>query len=61
MGSNGNFFIAWEDDRDEYASNIYAQRYSNTGNKISGNFQVNDDAGSAWQTDPATAVTTAAT
>jgi len=45
---SGNFVITWEDWRNDYGD-IYAQRYSNDGNPLGTNFKVNDDQGSAYQ------------
>lgn len=39
---NGNFIIAWEDERNE-DWNIYAQRYLSDGTTIGENFKINDD------------------
>ena len=49
--SNGNFIITWGDDRNG-DGNIYAQRYLSNGTALDSNFQVNDDASSAWQDNP---------
>jgi hypothetical protein len=39
---NGSFVVAWEDQRYDSLVDIYAQRYTATGNTIGTNFQVND-------------------
>jgi len=39
----GNFIIVWEDERNGWARDIYAQRYSSDGNPLGVNFKVNDD------------------
>ncbi|MFC2085525.1 hypothetical protein ACFLS9_10735, partial [Bacteroidota bacterium] len=46
---SGNFVITWGDDRNEWHSDIYAQRYSGDGTLIDANFKVNDDQFSAGQ------------
>ncbi|GBD92398.1 hypothetical protein BMS3Abin04_03133 [bacterium BMS3Abin04] len=44
--------ITWEDYRNRYYYDIYAQRYSSDGTALAGNFKVNDDEGSAWWASP---------
>lgn len=39
---NGNFIVAWEDQRYDTLIDIYAQRYTAAGSPIGANFQVND-------------------
>ncbi|MBN1561938.1 T9SS type A sorting domain-containing protein [candidate division KSB1 bacterium] len=50
-GENDGFTIAWEDVRDG-ERNIYAQRFGGDGSALGSNFRVNDDQGTALQTDP---------
>jgi hypothetical protein len=45
---NGQFIIVWEDQRSGN-SDIYCQRFNNTGNRIGSNFKVNNDVGSSSQ------------
>jgi len=49
---NGNFVISWTDKRDDYLSDIYAQRYSTDGAALGNNFKVNTDIGNAIQHRP---------
>ncbi len=49
---NGNFMVAWEDNRFGYNGDIFAQYYSNDGTAIGGNFKVNDNINDADQTSP---------
>jgi hypothetical protein len=55
MDGSGNFVITWEDDRiiGGYSFDIYAQRYNTTGTPLGTNFKVNDDVGTADQSNPA--------
>jgi len=55
MDSSGNFVITWDDFRNGYYSDIYAQRYNSSGTPQGVNSKVNDDAGTADQYDPAIA------
>ena len=55
MDTDGNFVICWQDERNGN-SDIYAQRYSSSGDTLGGNFRVNDDAGSSWQWYPSVAM-----
>jgi hypothetical protein len=54
MDASGNFIITWRDHRnsDIYGTEIYAQRYDNTGSLLGANFYVNTDVGSANQSSP---------
>jgi len=50
MDGNGNFVITWDD----YVygggnEEVFAQRFNSSGQKIGGNFKVNDDTGWAQQ------------
>ena len=54
--ASGNFVIAWEDRRNGWAPNIYAQRYSSNGTALGGNFNVNDGQVDIWQWSPALSV-----
>jgi len=46
MDTLGNFVICWDDQRNgEGNFDIYAQRYSSSGNPLGTNFRVNDDTG----------------
>lgn len=56
MNSAGNIVITWNDWRNGYGPDIYAQRYSSSGTAIGPNFKVNDDTGSAYQYNPAVAM-----
>jgi hypothetical protein len=49
---SGNFVITWMDERNSTHPNIYAQRFSSSGNALGSNFQVNDDVGTAWPQTP---------
>ena len=53
---NGNFVIAWEDWRNDYPGDIYAQHYNVSGNPLGSNFRVNDDDGSSGQYEPTVGV-----
>ncbi len=55
MEGDGGFVICWEDERNDNWD-IYAQRYSSTGDPLGANFQVNDDVGSSWQRYPSVAM-----
>lgn len=55
MDGRGNFVTVWEDNRDGWAGDIYAQRYSNNGTKLGPNFKVNDDSGNDVPWNPAIA------
>jgi len=46
---SGNFIVSWADKRDDYLSDIYAQRYSADGAALGNNFKVNTDIGAAIQ------------
>ncbi|RMG61463.1 MAG: hypothetical protein D6715_13640 [Calditrichaeota bacterium] len=50
----GNFVVAWADGRNG-DGDIYAQRLASDGTPLGSNFRINDDSGSAGQTDPAVA------
>ncbi len=53
MDVDGDFVICWEDSRKFfYNPDIYAQRYSSSGDTQGTNFRVNDDVGTSWQEDP---------
>ncbi|HPG39297.1 MAG TPA: FlgD immunoglobulin-like domain containing protein [bacterium] len=56
MDQSGNFIITWQDDRNGYDGDIYAQLFNNNGIQIGANFQVNDDGGCAIQESPAVAI-----
>jgi hypothetical protein len=58
MDAVGKFVIAWQDDRRSsiYSTEIFAQRYDNTGSPLGANFYVNDDLGNDWQDFPAAAM-----
>jgi len=43
MDPQGDFVVAWEDNRNRTHTDIYAQRYDANGNKIGINFRPNDD------------------
>ncbi|MCK4655330.1 MAG: T9SS type A sorting domain-containing protein, partial [Candidatus Cloacimonetes bacterium] len=45
----GKFIIAWDDSRNDWNPDIYAQRYDVGGNPQGPNFLVNDDTISEWQ------------
>ncbi|MCK4523701.1 hypothetical protein KAU15_02135, partial [candidate division WOR-3 bacterium] len=51
MDNAGNFVIVWQDNRNGNAD-IYSQRYDSTGAAIGTNFIINDDAGTAGQSEP---------
>lgn len=55
VDGNGNFIIAWSDNRNGY-SDIYCQRYNSIGTALGANFKVNDDAGINYQYDPVISV-----
>jgi hypothetical protein len=55
MDGFDNFIITWKDYRN-YNWDIYAQRYSSSGNPLGSNFKVTDDAGTTWQDDPSIAI-----
>jgi len=55
MDGSGNFVITWEDERNDYYGDIYAQRYNSSGAPLGSNFKVNDDDGTANQRYPAIA------
>lgn len=52
LDGSGNFVITWEDYRNEWQGDIYAQRYSSDGNPLGTNFKINDDIGNAYQNSP---------
>ncbi|MBN2092640.1 Ig-like domain-containing protein [candidate division KSB1 bacterium] len=57
LDSHGNFIIIWQDERNGQNNfDIYAQRYSNKGEKIGDNFLINDDMSETEQYTPAIAV-----
>ncbi|MFZ5515210.1 MAG: T9SS type A sorting domain-containing protein [Candidatus Zhuqueibacterota bacterium] len=56
IDGSGNFVIAWEDDRNGYYTDIYAQRYNSSGSAQGTNFKVNDDTGSSYQGAPSIAI-----
>ena len=51
VDGSGNFIITWDDERNGNYD-IYAQRYSSKGTALGGNFQVNDDQGSTYHSNP---------
>jgi hypothetical protein len=51
MNDSCNFVITWEDYRNANCD-IYAQRFNSSGNPLSSNFKVNDDAGTHLQYSP---------
>jgi len=54
VDGSGNFTIAWEDYRNKDRQDIYAQRFSASGNPIDSNFRVNGEAsGTVYSTVPA--------
>ncbi len=55
-GINGNFIITWEDYRNGYSGEIYAQSFIYGGTALGGNYLVNDDAGSSDQSEPSIAI-----
>jgi predicted 3-demethylubiquinone-9 3-methyltransferase (glyoxalase superfamily) len=55
-GINGNFIITWEDYRNGYSGDVYAQSYISGGTTVGGNYLVNDDAGSSDQSEPSIAI-----
>jgi len=48
MNGAGNFIIAWDDSRDDWGGDIFAQRYDVGGNPQGSNFLVNDDITTWW-------------
>jgi hypothetical protein len=52
MDGVGNFVIAWEDEREEFYADVYAQRYDSSGAALGSNFKVNDDDWEAFQRTP---------
>ncbi len=56
MGSDGNFIISWDDYREDSSPDIYAQRYSISGDTLGSNFRVNDDEGENWQSSSSIAI-----
>jgi hypothetical protein len=46
---NGNYVVAWQDERSGYNTDIFAQIYANGGTPQGANFKVNDDNGYAAQ------------
>ena len=54
--SSGRFIIAWEDHREGFNGEIYAQFYENEGSPNGTNIQVNNDFGSEDQKYPAIAI-----
>lgn len=55
MDDNGNFVVVWQSNRTD-DSDIYAQRYAATGEKLGDNFRVNDDSDASSQYIPAIAM-----
>lgn len=55
VDTSGDFVICWQDGRNGN-SDIYAQRYSGTGDTLGANFRVNDDDGSSGQWSPSIAM-----
>lgn len=53
--ANGNFIIAWQDERNGHAD-IYSQCYDSQGNKIGVNYRVNTDKTQKYQGTPAVAL-----
>jgi hypothetical protein len=49
---DGNFIIAWEDYRNAFNADIYAQSFISGGITAGSNYRVNDDSGSSNQTEP---------
>ncbi|MDD2890282.1 MAG: T9SS type A sorting domain-containing protein [bacterium] len=58
MNENGNFVIVWEDRREWYHCDIFAQRYDKTGNPIGTNIKVNDSTHYDNNAMPAVAIDT---
>ncbi len=56
INSSGNFVIAWEDERNGYSGDIYAQLYNSSGQARGGNFLVNDFETYTSQYDPSVAM-----
>ncbi len=54
IDGNGNFVIAWEDNRSGMGD-IYAQRYAGNGSPLGVNFLVNDDGAEVYQGSPSVA------
>jgi hypothetical protein len=53
MQDDGDFIIVWYDNRNgRYNSDIYAQRFDSSGNRLGSNFKVNDDTGASYQINP---------
>ena len=52
LDSNGNFVVTWQDERNHWNGDIYAQRYLSDCTTIGTNFIVNDDPNSASQRCP---------
>ena len=55
VDGEGNFVIAWQDDRNGNYD-IYCQRYDNSGTVSGSNFLVNDDVGGGYQSSPSIGV-----
>ncbi len=56
MDDSGNFFVVWEDRRNSFLGDIYAQFYAKNGSATSKNFKVNDDTNAKGQNEPSVAV-----
>jgi hypothetical protein len=54
--TNGNFVVAWQDQRNSGSLDIYAQRYDSDGNPLGINWLVNDDGGGTSQYYPSVAM-----
>jgi len=53
MDALGNFVVCWGDERNgQLNPDIYAQRYSSSGDTIGSNFRINDNAGSSEECSP---------
>jgi hypothetical protein len=55
VDGNGNFIVAWIDERDGEENNIYAQRYLSDGTPAGNNFRVDDDLTEESHYDPSIA------
>ncbi len=53
---NGNFIITWEDHRNGFKGDVFAQSYTPDGSLVGENSRVNDDEGSENQESPSMAV-----
>ncbi len=56
MDAAGDFVICWKGCRPGDLGDIYAQRYSSSGDTLGANFRVNDDVGVSYQSFPSIAM-----